>query len=139
MSLGNKLKDFFTSGGCTIEAKNITLDTVQDALDLIKKIRTNRDLIGEGAPKVLAIVEQLVHWVEVIQKDMDLVKYDKLRTIIQDIAEIKIQISTMVRDIESARSMNQGEVSSAENDCIAKIKETVKKIKKQKENTDDNQ
>lgn len=139
MSLGNKLKDFFTSGGCTIEAKNITLDTVQDALDLIKKIRTNRDLIGEGAPKVLAIVEQLVHWVEVIQKDMDLVKYDKLRTIIQDIAEIKIQISTMVRDIESVRSMNQGEVSSAENDCIAKIKETVKKIKKQKENTDDNQ
>lgn len=137
MSLGNKLKDFFTSGGCVLETKHITLDTVQDALNLIKDIKSKN--IAECAPKVLMIVEQLVHWVEVIQKDMDLVKYDKLRTIIQDIAEIKIQISTMVRDIESIKPMNQSEVSTPENDCIAKIKETVKKIKKQKENTDDNQ
>jgi len=137
MSLGNKLKDFFTSGGCVLETKHITLDTVQDALNLIKDIKGKN--IAEGAPKVLMIVEQLVHWVEVIQKDMDLVKYDKLRTIIQDIAEIKIQISTMVRDIESIKPINQSEVSTPENDCIAKIKETVKKIKKQKENTDDNQ
>lgn len=137
MSLGNKLKDFFTSGGCVLETKHITLDTIQDALNLIKDIKSKN--ISDGAPKVLMIVEQLVYWVEVMQKDMDLVKYDKLRTIIQDIAAIKIQLMNMTSDIEALKSAQQEETSVMQDECISKIKDTVKKIKKQKENKDDNQ
>ena len=85
------------------------------------------------------IVEQLVYWVEVMQKDMDLVKYDKLRTIIQDIAAIKIQLMNMTSDIESLKTAQQEEASVMQDECISKIKDTVKKIKKQKENKDDNQ
>lgn len=136
MSLGSKLKDFFTSGGCVTETKYITIDTIQDAINLIKDIKHNN--IAEGAPKVLMLVEQLVHWVDVMQKDMELVKYDKLRTIIQDIAAIKIQLTTMTSDIDKVRVFQQEEKAVVQDECIAKIKDTVKKIKKQRENKDDN-
>ncbi len=136
MSLGSKLKDFFTSGGCVTETKYITLDTIQDAIDLIKEIKPSS--VSEGAPKVLMIVEQLVHWVDAMQKDMQLIKYDKLRTVLHDIAEIKIQLATMVKDIDNVKSDKQSERIATQSECIDKIKDTVKKIKKQKETKDDN-
>lgn len=136
MSLGNKLKDFFTSGGCVAESKIITLDTIQDAINLIKDIKHNN--ISEGAPKVLMLIEQLVHWVNVLQKDMEIIKSDKLRSILHDIAEIKIQLVTMVKDIDLVKSMKNNDRYKVESDCISKIKDTVKKIKKQKENNDGN-
>lgn len=136
MSLGSKLKDFFTSGGCVTETKYITLDTIQDAIDLIKEIKPSS--VSEGAPKVLMIVEQLVHWVDAMQKDMQLIKYDKLRTVLHDIAEIKIQLATMVKDIDNVKSDKQNERIATQSECIDKIKDTVKKIKKQKETKDDN-
>ncbi len=137
MSLGSKLKDFFTTGGCVTQSKAVTLDTIQDALDLIKEIRPS--LIHEGAPKVLTVVEQLVHWIDVVQKDMELIKADKLRTMLHDIAAIKIQLTNMVTDIDSIRKDQSKEVSSIDkDDYIEKIKDTVKKIKKLKEKKDDN-
>lgn len=136
MSLGSKLKDFFTAGGCVSEVKYITLDTIQEALDLIKSIK--KDSITDGAPKVLMLVEQLVHWVSVLQKDMEIIKSDKLRSVLHDIAEIKIQLATMIKDIDLVRQMKENDRYEVESDCIAKIKDTVKKIKKQKEIKDGN-
>lgn len=119
MSLGSKLKDFFNGTEDVQALKKTTLETIQDAKNLLEQVRNKR--IADGAPGVFSVLDQTVSWVDVLQKDMEIIKADKLRNIAHEIAAIKIQLQVISKEIAEAKD-----------------KQVAPKVKKTKEIKDGN-
>jgi hypothetical protein len=139
MSLGSKLKDFFTKGGCVIDFPRDTtkIETILDALEVIRSIRCSNS--QDAQRKTTALLEQVVGWVDILQQDMNIVKAVKLRTILHDIAEIKIQLISMANDISTLKYPPSSEYDVLpETVLIKKIKDTIKNVKTTKEKKDGN-
>lgn len=92
MSLMNKFKEVF-NGGCIKEEEKKRIDTANDALELLKQLK-------EGKVKSnISVVEQLVHWIDVLQQDMNIIKAHKIRDINADLTGVKTQLCLMADEM----------------------------------------
>jgi hypothetical protein len=138
MSLGSKLKDFFTQGGCVINSPrdDIKIETILDALEALRVIKCSN--LVDSRRKISALLEQIVGWVDILQQDMNIVKAVKLRAIAHDIAEIKIQLISMTKEINDLKEDKNDLDDLPESKLITQIKDTIKRVKVTKEKKDGN-
>lgn len=129
MSLVSKMKDFFS----TEDKKMKDIETIQEAMEMINKLKSGQYRDACASSAVNKILDQLINWVDVLKTDMDIVKGDKLRSILADLTGIKNQLGTMAGDISELQ------ISSVKDCCTSKKAEDiiikVDKITKSKKST----
>lgn len=135
MSLVKKLKAMLNNPGCVRETSKFICPSEMDkVLKVIESMGKD-----ESSVKVKGILTQLIYWIEKLEKDMDIIKGDTLRTILADITSIKTQLIIMGKEAHDLRAHRCEDYKYLpETQFVAQTKEIIKKINKTKEKKDDN-
>ncbi len=141
MSIIGKIKNIFGSG-CITEKEDMIkkdINNIQDALNLLNSIPG--DQVQNGLSKFLKAITQIVHWIDILQQDMNIVKGDKLRSMLADITAIRQQITIINQNIDDSKKLECREHTCNDTkDIVVKATKVSKSIKdsKQKEKDHDN-